>query len=412
MRVAVAWRRDVTQGEGEVEHNPRVIDLVRLPDELRSMEAFDDDAVSFAERSGALRHRAVHVADVAPDTLSALRREASALGVTVLDGRPDDGGIAPHVLVASGETLNRLGISLESCGEQNLGHALRTALTAYDRSVPALVFADGARWEFGAATRVMGILNVTADSFSDGGRLDDLDAALREGSRMAAAGADIIDVGGESTRPGAFPVPADEELRRVVPVVAALRRELGVRISVDTMKPSVAAAAIGVGADLVNDVSGLSDPEMLRVIRDARVPAVVMHMRGRPRTMQQDTRYADLLSSIVGFLGDAIAKAGAAGIGDDKILVDPGLGFGKSAAGNLRILRNLPTLRTLGRPILVGASRKSFIGTVLDLPLTERLEGSLAVAALAAWEGVHVVRAHDVAATKRVVKMIDAVKLP
>jgi dihydropteroate synthase len=149
---------------------------------------------------------------------------------------------------------------------------------------------------------------------------------------------------------------------------------------------------------------------MARVIRDARVPLVVMHMRGTPGTMQQDTRYVDLMSSIVGFLRKAVEKAAASGIADDKIIVDPGLGFGKSVAGNLQILRELPTLRSIGRAILVGASRKSFIGMVLDLPVAKRLEGSLAVAALAAWQGVHVVRTHDVAATKRAVKTIDAIR--
>jgi dihydropteroate synthase len=168
--------------------------------------------------------------------------------------------------------------------------------------------------------------------------------------------------------------------------------------------------AIDAGADMVNDISAFTDPGMLRLLRDARVPVIAMHMRGTPRTMQQDTRYVDLMSSIVGFLRNAVQKAVAAGVSDDKILVDPGLGFGKSAAGNLQILQELPTLKSVGRPILVGASRKSFIGTVLDLSVTERLEGSLAVAALAAWQGAHLVRAHDVAETGRVVRMVDAIR--
>jgi dihydropteroate synthase len=181
-------------------------------------------------------------------------------------------------------------------------------------------------------------------------------------------------------------------------------------VSVDTMKARVARLAIEAGADMVNDVSSLSDPAMASVVRDARVPLVLMHLRGTPRTMQQDTEYVDLLSSVVGFLRKRVDRAAAAGVADDKIVVDPGLGFGKSASGNLRILRELPTLRSVGRPILVGASRKSFIGTALDLPVTERLEGSLAVAALAAWQGAQFIRAHDVAATKRVTRMIDAIR--
>ena len=161
---------------------------------------------------------------------------------------------------------------------------------------------------------------------------------------------------------------------------------------------------------MVNDVSALADPGMTRMLRDSRVPVVVMHLRGTPRSMQQDTNYVDLMSSIVGFLRKTVDRAVSAGIPDDKIVVDPGIGFGKSGAGNLQILRELPTLRTVGRPILVGASRKSFIGAVLDLPVHERLEGGLAVAAIAAWQGAHVIRTHDVAATRRALKMVDAIR--
>lgn len=227
---------------------------------------------------------------------------------------------------------------------------------------------------------------------------------------MVDQGVDLVDVGGESTRPGAAPVTEDEEIRRVVPVVSAIKRALSLRVSVDTMKAKVARLAIEEGADMVNDVSAFSDPGMVAAVRDARVPVIVMHMRGTPSRMQQDTEYVDLLSSVVGFLRKSMKKAVAAGIADDKILIDPGLGFGKSAAGNLRILRELATLRSVGRPLVIGASRKSFIGTALDLPVNERLEGSLAVAAYAAWHGAHVIRAHDVAATKRTTRMIDAIR--
>jgi dihydropteroate synthase len=195
----------------------------------------------------------------------------------------------------------------------------------------------------------------------------------------------------------------------VVPVVREIKRRLSIRVSVDTMKAGVARLAIEAGADIVNDVSSLSDPAMIAVIRDTRVPLIIMHMRGTPRTMQQDTEYVDLLSSVVGFLRKRLERAVAAGIADDKILVDPGLGFGKSAAGNLRILRELPTLRSVGRPLVIGASRKTFIGTALELPVGDRLEGSLAVAAHAAWQGAQIIRAHDVAATKRTTRMIDAI---
>jgi len=257
----------------------------------------------------------------------------------------------------------------------------------------------------------MGILNVTPDSFSDGSRFNSPVRAVDRALAMIDEGADIIDIGGESTRPGADPVPAEEEIRRVVPAIDAIRRSRAtVRVSVDTMKAEVARRALEAGADMLNDVSALADPAMPALLRDTGAPAVVMHMRGTPGTMQRDTRYADLMGDVIASLRAVLARAAEAGIRDDRILVDPGVGFGKSAAGNLEILRLLPALRSLGRPVLVGASRKSFIGAVLDLPIEERLEGSLAVAAIALWQGAHVVRAHDVSATCRVARMVDAIK--
>jgi len=264
--------------------------------------------------------------------------------------------------------------------------------------------------DLGSATRVMGILNVTPDSFSDGASYATADEAVEAALRMEADGADFIDVGGESTRPGAAPVPVEEELRRVLPVIEGLRRRSKVRVSIDTTKPEVARAALDAGADLVNDVSALRDFAMIVVVRDARVPVVVMHRRGDPRTMQSDVEYADLILEIELFLHQCVVRAATAGIDGGKILVDPGLGFGKSAAGNLRILHELTRFRGVGRPLVIGASRKSFIGTTLDLPVSDRLEGSLAVAAYAAWNGAHVIRAHDVRETKRVTRMIDAIR--
>jgi dihydropteroate synthase len=201
-----------------------------------------------------------------------------------------------------------------------------------------------------------------------------------------------------------------EETRRVVPVIEAIKRELNVRVSVDTMKATVARRAFDAGADMLNDISALSDPKMLPLLRERRAPAVLMHMRGTPATMQNDTGYDDLVGSVVDFLKERLDRAIAGGVAGDKILVDPGVGFGKAAAGNLSILRQLSALEAVGKPILIGASRKSFIGAVLDLPADDRLEGSLAVAAFASAQGAHVIRAHDVAETVRVVRMIDAIR--
>jgi dihydropteroate synthase len=272
-----------------------------------------------------------------------------------------------------------------------------------------LRFGDDRLLELGRRTVVMGILNVTPDSFSDGGRHCELPAALEAAGRMVHEGAELIDVGGESTRPGARPTDPAEEARRAVPVVEAIKRELDVRVSIDTRRAEVAERAFDAGADMLNDVSALADPGMAELVRRRGVPVVLMHMRGEPSTMQDDTAYGDVVRDVVEFLTAAVERARHAGIADDKIVVDPGIGFGKSAEGNLSLLRRLPALAEIG-PVLIGASRKRFIGAVLELPVEERLEGSLAVAAFAAAQGAHIIRAHDVAATVRAVRMIDAIR--
>jgi len=279
-----------------------------------------------------------------------------------------------------------------------------------DRSGFEIRFADGGVLALGTVTRVMGILNVTPDSFANGGRHLDPARAAEAAARMTEEGADLLDVGGESTRPGSEPVAAAIEIERVAPVIEAIRARSTVRISIDTSKAEVAQRALDAGADMVNDVSALGDPAMLGLLRERRVPAVLMHMRGTPRTMQHDTGYRDVVAEVAAFLEQAVARTTDAGIPEGKILVDPGLGFGKSPQGNLAILRRLAGFARIGRPIVIGASRKSFVGSVLDLPVDERLEGSLAVAALASAHGAHVIRTHDVRATVRVVRMIDAIR--
>ena len=393
-----------------MEHNPRVIELGSLSGAMRAMGDVDPSQADAADRMYGRVRRAIRIDAVTDDEGAALRQEAQTLGVVVIDGKVRSSGPGPRFLVSDDETLKRLAAGLEAGVLRSMGGAIRQTMAAYERSAFAIAFADGARMDLAAETRVMGILNVTPDSFSDGGALPTPEAAVEAAARMADEGADLVDVGGESTRPGAAPVSEDEEVRRVVPAVQAIKRDLPIRVSVDTSKAKVARLAIEAGADLVNDVSAFTDPGMLAALRSSRTPVLIMHRRGTAQTMQRDTAYVDLLSSIVGFLRKRIAAASAAGISDDKILVDPGLGFGKSASGNLQVLRELATLRSVGRPIVVGASRKSFIGTALDLPVDERLEGGLAVAAWAAWQGAHVIRTHDVAETKRTTRMIDAIR--
>lgn len=275
-------------------------------------------------------------------------------------------------------------------------------------------FADGGAWDLGERTRILGVLNVTPDSFSDGGRWLDPERAVARGVEMAEEGADAIDIGGESTRPGSQPVPAEEERRRVVPVLRGLRDRLPssrIRICVDTSKPEVAAAALDAGADIVNDITSLqSDPAMAPLVARTGAALVLMHMRGTPATMQKDPRYADLMGEIASELRSAWQRARDSGIADDRIVLDPGIGFGKTAGHTLEILDRLALLASLGRPILVGVSRKSFLGEVTGLPVGERLEASLAAGSVAIVNGATILRVHDVAATVRMARTVDAIR--
>jgi dihydropteroate synthase len=260
-----------------------------------------------------------------------------------------------------------------------------------------------------ARTSVMGVLNVTPDSFSDGGRFLDPRTAVDHGLAMVGDGADILDVGGESTRPGAEPVSAEEERARVIPVIERLAAEADVLISVDTRKPDVAGAAVEAGASIVNDISGGRDPAMLDVVRDAGAGMVLMHMRGDPVTMQQLTDYGYVVAEVRDELRTRLDAAVDAGIDADRLVVDPGIGFAKTPEQNLVLMRDVHELFDLGRPVLVGPSRKSFIGKVLDLEVNDRLEGTAASVAWLVARGAHVVRVHDVKEMTRVVRMVEAI---
>ncbi|MGZ4188331.1 MAG: dihydropteroate synthase [Actinomycetota bacterium] len=273
-----------------------------------------------------------------------------------------------------------------------------------------LPLADGRVLLLSERAHVMGILNVTPDSFSDGGRYFDVEAALKQGIALADDGADLIDVGGESTRPGADPVETAEEIRRVVPVIEALADAVSVPISIDTMKAEVARAALDAGAAVVNDVSaGRFDPSLLRLVADRGAPVVLMHMLGEPRTMQQNPTYRDVVAEVAAFLDARASDARATGIAPDRIVVDPGFGFGKTPAHNLVLLKELRRFTELGHAVLVGTSRKSFIGATLDLPIEQRLEGTAATVALAIANGAAIVRVHDVEPMRRVASMVEAV---
>jgi len=263
----------------------------------------------------------------------------------------------------------------------------------------------------GVRTLVMGVLNVTPDSFSDGGLFLDTNRAIEHGLRMAAEGADIIDVGGESSRPGSDPVSLDEELERIIPVIEGLASQLQIPLSVDTYKAQVAERAVEAGAQMINDISGLRfDPQMPAVAARFDTPLIIMHIKGTPKTMQQDPSYEDLMGEIIAYLQEGIALAERmGGVDPHQVIVDPGIGFGKRVEDNLVILNRLDELTCLGRPLIIGTSRKSFIGAVLDRQVDQRAIGTLATVAVSALKGAHIVRVHDVAPARQVVDMVDAV---
>jgi dihydropteroate synthase len=268
-------------------------------------------------------------------------------------------------------------------------------------------------FDFSQRTCIMGILNVTPNSFSDGGTYFEKDAAVKQALQMVEDGADIIDIGGESTRPGSEPVPLEEELRRTLPVIEALAKEIKIPISIDTYKSEVARRALDAGASMVNDISGLKfDPEMPHIVCKYGVPVVVMHIRGTPKDMQKNPVYEALIPEIMDYLRESIERAREAGVPEERIIIDPGIGFGKTFEQNLVIIHNLHEFTFLEKPVLIGSSRKAFIGKVLgDKPPDERLEGTAAAAvAISIINGANIVRVHDVKEMVKVVKIADAIK--
>lgn len=264
--------------------------------------------------------------------------------------------------------------------------------------------------DLSSRTHLMGVLNVTPDSFSDGDKFFKLEDAVEQGVKMAEEGADIIDVGGESTRPGSDPLPLEEELSRVIPVIRTLSEETHVPLSIDTYKAEVARQALDAGAQMINDISALRfDPKMKEIVKEYDVPIVLMHIKGTPKHMQKDPCYEDVIGEITEYLNQSIKMVQDSGMDKQKIIIDPGIGFGKRLEDNLNILKSLKKFSILRCPILVGCSRKSFIGKILDLPVEERLEGSLAALAVALMNGANMVRVHDVKESRRVARMVDAI---
>ena len=265
-------------------------------------------------------------------------------------------------------------------------------------------------WSCGEETGIMGIINVTPDSFSDGGKYANVEAAVMRAKQMVADGADIIDIGGESSRPGAEPITANEECRRVIPVVQAVAEQFQIPISVDTYKAKVAREALSAGACVINDITALhGDPNMCQIIADAQAGVILMHMQGVPATMQKAPTYQNVVTEVHAWLTEVASQAVDRGIDSSRIMIDPGIGFGKTFDHNLEILRHLMQFRGIGYPMLVGVSRKKFIGRILDLPVHQREEGTAATVAWSIINGANVVRVHDVAKMKQVAQVIDTI---
>ncbi|HXN07482.1 MAG TPA: dihydropteroate synthase [Nitrospiria bacterium] len=262
----------------------------------------------------------------------------------------------------------------------------------------------------GETTRVMGILNITPDSFFDGGKYLNAEEAVSRALQMESEGADIIDIGGESSRPGAQEMGAEEESARILPVIKALASRLNIPISIDSRNSGVAQQALEAGASMINDIGGLRSPGMIKAAADSGVPVVLMHMQNDPLTMQSNPAYESVVSDLLAFFRERVEAVNRAGISNDRIVIDPGIGFGKNIDHNLEILKNLSRFHELGFPLLIGTSNKSFIGKILDLRVDQRSEGSLATVSLAAWMGIQIVRVHDVRGTVRAVRVIDAIR--
>jgi dihydropteroate synthase len=358
--------------------------------------------------------RVVRLEAVSGRAASVLKQEALALGaecavaksVAAFDDTPQ-----PVVLIATLKQHAALARKLRAqpFGLATLGEQVQQAIGGYDGETVTRLNVGRHELTVGERTLVMGIINTTRDSFSGDGVGDDVEAAVAQAVSFAEEGADIVDVGGQSTRPGSDLVSADEEKRRVLPVIERIAAEVDLPISIDTDKAEVAATALDAGAGLVNDVQALRGEGMLALVAERRVPVCIMHMLGTPRTMQDAPAYDDVIADIYRFLADRVQACVAAGLRREQVVVDPGIGFGKTVSHNLTLLRRLRDFRSLGCPVMVGVSRKSTIGKVLDLPPDQRVEGTAAACACAIQNGADIIRVHDVREMVRVARMTDAI---
>ncbi len=393
----------------------RVLTLDNRKDLDRELARVGADRISWDIFADKHRSLAVKIDDLSLAGANILKQTALSIGADCAVNTGVVSGKAKRTAAVLFVTRRQLGVMIAKLREQPECVA---RLVPGLKSLESRLFCSNLVVRFGrnrvdlsARTYVMGILNITPDSFYDGGRHFDPEAAAARAHEIQDQGADFIDIGAESTRPGSEPVSAKEQLGRILPVMKLIRSQVKVLVSVDTTSARVAEAVLDAGARMVNDISGLAfDRRMARVVARAGVPCVVMHIRGRPKTMQRKPEYQDLMAEVMTGLEQALGRGEKAGVKREQMIVDPGIGFGKTAEHNLEILRRLGELRTLGRPILVGPSRKSFLGKVLGLEPEQRLEGSLAAAVLAATRGASILRVHDVEQTVRALRVTDATR--
>lgn len=398
--------------------NARIIEVEREDHAIQEMEKLNVHPGGFNIMSLKFRYFQMNLEQVDNRAAAIIKQEMLSLGGEAVVSEEVSRfhmGCSSALLLGTEKIFSQLTQKLDSCsypyGLQEVSKAIHQTIENYKADSFKIFFADGSSWETSRKTYMMGILNVTPDSFSDGGQFFSRENALRRAEELIKEGADIIDVGGESTRPSSEPVEIEEELRRVIPVVQAIKKQLQAKVSIDTYKEKVAKEAMEAGADMINNISGFTfDPKIASLAAREKVPVVLMHIKGKPATMQDNPQYDDLMSEIVSFLRNSIKIAAEAGVKSDRIIIDPGIGFGKKVEHNLEILKNLKTLKSLGHPILAGLSRKSFIGHILQADTSERLEGGLAAAAIAIFNGASILRVHDVKEFSKAARMADAIK--
>ncbi len=393
----------------------RCLHITNAREIIHQMGMVGVDATGIKLMKGKTLHLNLKIEGINPRIANLLKQEMLSLGGdAALDGRGLDCSTkqTDSILMGTQKQFEKLLLKLNQCPDlQPVAESLRETIKNISKTHYS-IRCRKKTYTLGKQTHLMGVLNVTPDSFSDGGLYFDREKAIERGLRMVEEGADFIDIGGESTRPGSKPIGSEEELRRVIPVIKSLAKKANVPISIDTNKSTVAERAIEAGAEIINDISGLHfDPDLGQVAARRDAPIILMHIRGTPQTMQKDVRYYSLFSEILFYLKESIQRAESAGIDPQQIIIDPGIGFGKNLEDNLLIIKNLSEFRILGKPVLLGTSRKSFIGKILNAEATERLEGTLSSIAICALNGAHIIRCHDVLQAKKAIAVADAIRM-